>query len=89
MKVIRPITMYEVNGEKYPTKEKAIEACENEVADFVRQFFLDQELPMNKIIKATQYIIDKRIALVNVLNYESDEPKYGFDAEYGYNPDED
>ena len=82
MKVIRPVTMYEVNGEQYPTKEKAIEACENEVAEFVRQFFLIHELPMNKIIKATQYIIDKRIALINVLNYELDsEQKYGFNSD--------
>lgn len=82
MKVIRPVTVYEVNGEKYPSKEKAIEACENEVAEFVRQFFLIHELPMNKIIKATQYFIDKRIAFINVLNYELEpEEKYGFNSD--------
>lgn len=82
MKVIRPVTMYEVNGKQYPTKKKAIEACENEVAEFVRQFFLIHELPMNKIINATQYFIDKRIEFINVLNYELEsEEKYGFNSD--------
>lgn len=81
MKVIRPVTMYEVNDKQYSTKKKAIEACENDVAEKIRQFFLDNELPMHKIIKATQYIIDNRISLINVLNYEFDEPKYGFNSD--------
>lgn len=66
---IQTVTRYEVDGNLFTHEHHAQEFLENRVAEFVRNLFIERELPMSQAVKVTNNLLAQRKHLAHILNF--------------------
>lgn len=66
---IQEVIRYEVDGICFRTQSAAQESLESRVAEYVRNLFIKQGLPMSQAVKFTEQILAERKYLAHILDF--------------------